>query len=143
VAPFVHEARGRSYRAALTVAAVWAVLLACWVMLDAAGWLMLLIGAFTLPALHDLWRNPSSGVRLDDTILRWHSGTRGAEVALAGVDHVRLDTRLDFSVRATVVPCDGPRLRLPFESTPPHRAFETALEARGVKVRRTHFQLVQ
>ena len=64
-------------------------------------------------------------------------------VAFSEIDHFRLDTRLDFSVRATVVLRSGRKIRLPFEATPPHQAFEDALTARGVTVKRFHFQLLQ
>ncbi len=56
---------------------------------------------------------------------------------------VLLDTRLDFSVRASVVLADGGRkIRLPYESTPPHKALEAALLARGIAVQRHHFSLI-
>ena len=52
---------------------------------------------------------------------------RDALVALTEVDHIRLDTRLDFSVRASIVLPNGRKIRVPFEATPPHQAFEDAL----------------
>ncbi len=141
--PFVFEAAARNRRTALAMLAVWIALGAAWLWLDAALWLIAFVAAFTLPALYDLARNPSSGLRLGDGRLEWHSGRRQAALEVSEIDHVRLDTRLDFTVRATAVLTTDRKVRLPFESTPPHRDFEAALENHGVATRRTHFQLMQ
>ena len=140
---FTHRHAGRSVKGAVIVAGVWALLASLWIFLDAAPWLVGILALFTLPALWDLIKNPAAGVTLTDTRLRWFTGPRDAVVAFSEIDHVRLDTRLDFSVRATVVLRSGRKIRLPFEATPPHRAFEDALTARGVTVKRFHFQLLQ
>ena len=60
-------------------------------------------------------------------------------LAVAEIDHLRMDTRLDLSVRTTVVLTSGERLRIPPAAQPPHRDFEQALTARRVAVRRHHF----
>lgn len=140
---FTFHRQARSPRLAVLLAGIWAVLLYFYLALDAALWIVGILGLCTLPALADLIRNPSSGLTLSDAALSWHSGRRHADLALEEIDHMRLDTRLDFSVRATAVLCSGRKIRLPFEATPPHQAFEKALEARGIKTRRTHFQLMQ
>lgn len=141
--PFAFERSGRSYGGAVVVIVVWIALAAAWIWLEAATWIILLIALFTLPAVIDILRNPVSGLQLSADALSWYSGRRSAEVALNEIEHVRLDTRLDFSVRASVVLQTGRRIRLPFESTPPHQAFEDALVARDIKVLRFHFQLFQ
>ena len=140
---FTYRRAGRSTKGAVVVGAVWAVLAALWVFLDAAPWLVGILALCTLPALWDLIKNPSAGVTLTASRLRWFTGPRDARVALSEIDHVRLDTRLDFSVRATVVLRTGRKIRLPFEATPPHQPLEDALTARGVTVKRFHFQLLQ
>jgi hypothetical protein len=123
----------------LAVVGIWTALAAAIVVFGAALWLMALLAFGTLPALWDLWRNPMAGLTLDDAVLRWFSGKRHAEVAFPEIDLVRFDTRLDFSVRATVILRTGRKLRLPFEATPPHLDFEAALVARGLKTERHHF----
>ncbi|MBM1632456.1 hypothetical protein JQV27_06410 [Sulfitobacter mediterraneus] len=138
---FRRSARNRS--TLITLAVIWLVLLAALLMLEAAWWIIAFLGAFTLPALWDLVRDTQSGLDLSETDLRWFTGRRSAEIALEDIDHMRLDTRLDFSVRATAVLKTGRKIRLPFECTPPHQDFEDALTAQGLKVRRTHFQLRQ
>ncbi|WP_370401835.1 hypothetical protein [Sulfitobacter sp. JB4-11] len=140
---FIFEQDGRRSLVALVLGVVWAVLAAAWLWMEAALWIVALLGAFTLPALRDLIRNPSAGLTLTDRDLTWHTGRYEGALDLSEVQHMRLDTRLDFSVRATAVLKSGRKIRLPFEATPPHRAFETALEARGLRVKRFHFQLMQ
>ena len=141
--PLVFEVQARNPRTLIALLAVWATLAALWFWLDAAPWILGFLAVFTLPALYDLLANPVSGLRLDADTLSWHSGRRHADLALSEIDHMRLDTRLDFSVRATAVLTTGRKIRLPFECTPPHQAFEAALNAHGIKTQRHHFQLLQ
>jgi len=141
--PFTFEHTARSPAAMIIIGGVWVALAVLWGWLDTAVWIVGFLALFTLPAVWDTWRDTSAGLTLDDNLLRWHAGRREAEVALEEIDHVRLDTRLDFSVRATVLLKTGRKLRLPFESTPPHQAFEDALHARDVKTQRHHFTLMQ
>ena len=134
--------RGRTPRLLGILICIYAALLAAIILFDAAWWLMALFALPTLPALHDLYADPESGLRLDDRTLSWCSGRRHAELALDEIDHMRLDTRWDFSVRATAVLTSGKKIRLPYESLPPHRVLETELQARGVRVERHHFSLL-
>lgn len=131
--------QGRSPRVLGVLICVYAALLAAILFLDAAWWLMALLVLPTLPALHDLYRNPEAGMDLDDRTLSWRSGRRSGALALSDIARLRLDTRWDFSVRATVVLTSGRRIRLPDESLPPHREFEAELLARDIPVERHHF----
>jgi hypothetical protein len=140
---FTFERSARTVSTAVVVALVWVVMMAAWFWLDAATWIVAIFALFTLPALIDLTRNPQSGLRLGADTLSWHSGRHSAEIAVQEIEHVRLDTRLDFSVRASVVLRTGRKVRLPFESTPPHQEFEDALTAAGIKTKRFHFHLFQ
>lgn len=130
---------GRSPRTAAILAAVYAAIGAAILWLDAAPWLMALLALPTLPALWDLWTNPEAGIVLGDRSLRWYSGRRHADLDLGEIDHMRFDTRWDLSVRVTAVLRSGRKLRLPYESLPPHKVFEAALSDRGVTVKRQHF----
>lgn len=141
--PFTFNQQVRRPLTAVIVLGIWMLLLAAWLWMEAAVWLVVVLGLFTLPAVRDLIRNPSAGLTLTDTDVTWHTGKYQGAVALEEVDHMRLDTRLDFSVRVSAVLTSGRKIRLPFEATPPHRTFETALETRGVTVKRFHFQLMQ
>lgn len=125
----------------MAVACILAGLLALVVFFDAVWWIVVPPALLTLPALWDFWRNPSAGVRLDEGQLHWHSGRREARLALPEIDHMRFDTRWDLSVRVTAVLQSKKRLRLPYESLPPHRVFEEALQSRGIRVERHHFTI--
>lgn len=143
MAAYEYRRHARSRTALLVLPALWAALGAAWYWLEASGWLVGLLGLFTLPALWEVFTNPLSGLTLDQSKLSWFTGRRDAKIALAQINHVRLDTRLDMSVRATVVLATGRKIKLPFEATPPHRTLEAALHARGVATERHHFTLIQ
>ena len=141
-APFRHVNYGRNHRTATIVIAIYFVLIAAVILVDAAWWLMAILAAFTLPALWDLFTNRAAGVELDETTLSWFTGKRRADMALQDIDHMRFDTRLDFSVRVSAVTPARKKIRLPYESLPPHQIFEQALSAQGVRVERQHFSLM-
>ncbi|WP_299403978.1 hypothetical protein [uncultured Roseobacter sp.] len=140
--PFSFRRDGRNRATLWAVLAVWAVLLLAIIWVDAAPWLMGIIALFTLPALWDLYANPGAGLTFDDRQISWFSGKRTGVLAWSEVDHMRLDTRLDFSVRATAVLESGRKIRLPYEATPPHQALEDALHAIGIRTERHHFSLI-
>lgn len=138
---FVFVRQGRSHKTIAVLIVVYAVLISLVLLVDAVWWLMLVLALLTLPAVWDLATNPSAGVHLDDTQLRWHSGRRKAVVDLGEIDHMRFDTRWDFSVRVMVVLKTKKKIRLPFEALPPHRAFETVFLERDIPVKRHHFSI--
>jgi hypothetical protein len=138
---YVFVRRGRSSRAALIVAATYAALLAVWVGLEAAPWVLAILALPTLPALWDLWRDPRSGLRLSADRLDWQAGTRGDGLALTLIDRVRIDLRWDRSARVTVILRDGQRQRLPDAALPPAADLQRALQAHGVATERHPFAL--
>lgn len=140
-AAFEYHAKGRNLRTLTALALAWALLAMGWWILAIAPWIMALLILPTLPAAWDVWANPSAGLRLDDTVLQWHSGRRSVEIRLDEIDCIRLDRRFDFSIRASVVPHTGRRIRLPVESSPPADLFESALTARGVRIERHPFSV--
>lgn len=138
-AEFTFERQGRSQRAILALTVAYAMLFAAWWFLDATAWLIGAIGLCTLPALWEVFANPAAGLRLTQDRLIWHSGRRGGELRLDDIDHVRLDTRWDFSERASAVLSADKRIRLPYECLPPHRELEMELTARNIRTERHHF----
>lgn len=140
---YIYQRQGRSPVAAAVVILIWLALVWAYVALEASPLVLAVLALFTLPAAIDFARNPESGLRLDDDTLHWHTGPRTGAVAFSEIDHIRMDTRLDFSVRVTVVLNSGRKIRLPFESTPPHQTLEEALKERDIKTMRFHFQLMQ
>jgi hypothetical protein len=139
---YSHINYGRNRRTLITIAAIYAALVAAIVLIDAAWWLMATLALFTLPALWDIYSNRSAGVTLTDTDLQWFSGRREADITLSEIDHMRFDTRLDFSIRVSAVLSGKQRVRLPCDALPPHLEFEAAFKARNVKTERHHFTLL-
>ena len=139
---FTYRHNGRNWSTLLAVTSVWFVLIAAVITVQASLWIVAALGAFTLPALWDLYRNPASGLSFTQDALTWFTGKRTGTIAWREIDRVRLDTRLDFSVRATAVLQSGRKIRLPYESTPPNEVLEAALNARGIRTERHHFSLI-
>ena len=139
LAPYRFHNTPRPLRLAVVLGLVYAALIAAWALIAAAWWLMLLLALPTLPALWELIIPREAGLEIADGALSWYSGRRRAEVRLDEIDHIRMDTRWDFSVRVRVMLQHGKRLQLPHESLPPHRQLEAELTARGIKVVRHHF----
>jgi len=136
---FVWTRQGRSASAIAIVAGIWLCLAASYVVLDAAPWLVGVLGLFTLPALYDIVVNPEAGLRLDMAHLSWFSGRRAAQLSFDEISHIRLDRRLDLSTRVTAVLQSGRKIRLPFECTPPPDTLEAELRARGIRAERHPF----
>lgn len=139
---FSYRRIGRSWATLFAVLGVWMLLAAAVLFIDASPWLMGALALFTLPAFWDLYRNPQSGLAFTPEALTWYTGDRDAQVAWQEIEKVRLDTRLDFSVRASVVLHSGRKIRVPYESTPPHNMLEAALNKNGVRTERHHFSLL-
>jgi hypothetical protein len=140
--PFQFENRGRSRRAGVTLLLIWGALLLLIWQIALAPWIALVIALFTLPALYEFVTDPRSTLTLDDTALAWQSARSDDRVPLDFLLKVRLDTRLDLSVRVTLLLKDGRRVRLPHACTPPHQRLEAELKARGITVERQHFSLI-
>ena len=140
--PFTYHRQGRSWSTLAVVLAVWGLLTLAIVTVDAAPWLMGIVALFTLPALWEIYANPAAGLAMDAQQITWFTGKRTATRHWDGVDHMRLDTRLDVAVRATAVLTSGRKIRLPYEATPPHKAFEAALQGLGIRTERHHFSLI-
>lgn len=139
VAAYRFFRHGRSAATLLAVAGWFAGLGLLWWLLAASPWLLALLALPVLPALMDLWRNPRSDLSLDRQQITWRSGSLQGSVKLTEISHVRLTTRWDFSVRATLVLTDGRHMRLPPQTTPPHAQLDAALAAHGIRTERHHF----
>ena len=140
-APYNHQHHGRSPTHFVALAGAWAVLAGLWVGVGAAPWVVALLGMATLPLVWDIARNPQQWLRLDHRGLAWQGLGGQQHIALAEIDHVRLDRRFDFSMRITIVPKAGPRLRLPPGLAPPADALQSALQAHGISCQRHPFSL--
>lgn len=105
-------------------------------------WILVFLSLFAIPALVDLLLNPVSTFEMTDDTMRWKCPTQSGELTLDRIRQVRLDTRLDVSVRVTVMLVDGSKLRLPQDVLPAHKTLEEAFQARGIKVERHHFRVI-
>lgn len=139
---FEHHASGRNQRTLVVLICVYAAIIAAYIVLDAAWWILGVGSLATLPAIWDIYTDRKSGVRLTDTSLEWWSGRGSATVNLSEIDHMRFDTRLDFSIRVSAVLPDRKRIRLPYDALPPHKVFEHACREHGLRTERHHFSLL-
>lgn len=141
-APYSFERQQRQPRTVMILIGFYAALIALIILFDAAWWLIAGFSLVTLPTLWDLFTNATAGLTLDAQRLSWFSGRRSAQIALDEIDYFRFDTRWDFSVRVTVYLKTGKRVRLPYDSLPPHQLLEDALQAHGLRVERHHFTIL-
>lgn len=137
--PLEHASSGRTLGALLVLLLAWLALLTLWFALMASVWIVGALMILTIPALLDFATGRRAWLRLDDGMLCWGSGRAEGEVSLARIDHVRFETRLDFSIRVRLVLEDGRRIALPQDSLPPHPKLQEALAARGIRTTRHHF----
>ncbi|MEP4197400.1 MAG: hypothetical protein ABJL99_17400 [Aliishimia sp.] len=142
IQPYHFTRKGRSWSTLLAALAVWCLAVLGWLVLDASPVLVIVVLLLTLPAIWDVYSARLSGVSLTQTELRWFSGINTVTIPATEIDHVRLVTRLDLSVRAAVVLTSGRKLRMPAEATPPSKAFEDALTAHGIRNERHHFTFI-
>ncbi|MGH1412996.1 MAG: hypothetical protein ACRBB0_05860 [Pelagimonas sp.] len=138
--PLEFRSSGRSLKAALVLLVVWLVLVLLWAKLNAAPWIMVALFLPTLPAAYEFASAKQAWFELTDKMMSWQSGRRSGDIALNKIDHVRLETRLDLSVRVKIQ-AQGKRIVLPQDCVPPHGQLETALRAREIAVTRHHFGL--
>ncbi|XDA99472.1 hypothetical protein AB1M95_06050 [Sulfitobacter sp. LCG007] len=124
-----------------SVLCVWLLLGWLTARFDAAPWLTGALALATLPACRDWLFDSTAALEIDRDRLSWVSGRLSGEIALAEISRVRLDTRLDLSVRMTVLDSEGRRIRLPLEATPPPAELEAQLRRRAIAVERHHFAL--
>lgn len=133
---------GRSIKNIALLILSWAILIALYVLVDAAPMIIAVLGLFTLPLAWEIGRNAQSHLTFDQTTLSWHSLLGHDTLPVKMIDGVRFDRRLDLSVRVTLRLTDGRKIRLPHDVTPPHRPFRTALEEAGVRTEFHQFSLI-
>ncbi len=134
-----HQLSARRPGALLSIAIIWAVLLGLWLLLDAALWIVMPIGLFTLPAVFEAARGDVARLTLRSDTLNWNSRRHSGQAPLKDIDHVRFDTRLDFAINARLHLVNGAVVRLPVECVPPYGTFCAALDEIGVRHERHHF----
>lgn len=139
---FRHTTSARRTSAIVTVGAVWIVLIVLYIFMDAAWWIVGVVALATLPAIIDIARNRPAGMELGPAQLTWHSGRASGDILLSQIEKIRMDTRLDLSVRVTIIPTEGRKLRLPYDAMPKSDVLEREFTERDIKVERHHFSLL-
>lgn len=137
-----YHAAARSPRTLIALGAWWAGLIGCYLFLDASMWILMPLALVTLPALYEIGKGAVATLEIDNSEFRWTSGSRGVRLPRAEVARVRLDTRLDFSLRMSLVLHNGKKVRLPYECVPPRKSLEAELTARQIEIERHHFSLM-
>lgn len=100
-----------------------------------AHWVVIaLLTLITAPLAYEWAVNRTYALRMDETRITWSIGAATHEIALAEIDHFIVKTGLDTSVKVTIVPHEGKKIRLHPGCTPPKAALLAALEARNLKM---------
>lgn len=139
---YTYTRSARSPRALILVALWWLVILILYTVLDAAPIIVLLLGCASLPSLFEIGAGATSRLQITASEIAWRSGRRGATLPRGQLKSVRLDTRLDFSLRMTLLTHQGAKIRLPYECVPPAADIETALQQHDIPYERHHFTLL-
>jgi hypothetical protein len=137
--PIFIQRSARSLKAVGIIVLWWVFLAILWLAFDAHPLILAGLAGISLFAVADVLRNRAVWFELDDSHMRWESGGQSGEIALPDIDHAILSTTLDFSQRAVIHTLDRKKHRLPQECLPAGRALDKALEARGIKHRRSVF----
>lgn len=140
--PFVFTRSARSLGAGVIVTAWFFACFSLYFLLNAHPVIAAGLSIFALPALIDLLRGSLSSLQIDAREIRWSSGGRGGQMPRGQLKSVRLDTRLDFSLRMTLQTHQGEKLRLPYECVPPAKELAAVLRAHDIAVERHHFALM-
>lgn len=131
------ERRARSASTLLMLAAIWAVLLGLWFALNMAWWIGVLLGALTLPALWDVIRDARATLEIWPGRIVWTAAFSSGD--RSDVEHVRLNRRLDGSMKVLLVHVGGATTRLPPDIAPPADKLENALKDAGISAQRHPF----
>ena len=142
MSPLVYERPARTGFQAAVLLAVWGAILWLWHAVDAAPIVVAGLLLLTAPAAVDFATGRRAGLRLDDRMLRWHSGRQQAEIALARIEMVRFERRLDMTMRVRIITDTGQKLKIPQDAQPPHERLEAALNGLSVRCERHPFALI-
>lgn len=140
--PYIYARTGRNWPTLLSMLGVWGVLITLILAVDMALWLAGIVFLFTLPAFIDVVTARPSGITISNDQIDWHAGRQDGTMTKRLIKVIRLDTRLDFSVRCTLELYSGQRIKIPFESCPQHQLLENQLHQFGFETKRRHFTFV-
>ena len=137
-----YEKQARTQRTLAILGAWWAMLAVLYFGLGAHPGIVAVLLLFSLPAVYDYGANATATLELTDRDIRWSSGRRSGAMPRAQIKRVRLDTRLDLSVRMTLETHQGGKLRLPYECVPKLKSLEAGLRSADIPFQRHAFSLI-
>jgi len=132
----------RSPRALIFVTLWWLVLFVLYTALDASPVIVVILACASLPALYDIYTGGTAELRIDEKNIHWRSGRRLGQLALTELKLMRFDTKLDMSVRLTLLTHHGAKVRLPYECVPAGAEIEPYLTENGIPFEKHHFALM-
>jgi hypothetical protein len=138
---FLHQTHGRNPKTALGVALAAALIVYLYTV-GTVWWILLIIAALTLPALADLITNTRRHFVIDENNLSWKNRAQDAEIPLSEIEKVKMDGRLDLSVRVTLILRNQRKLRIPQDVSPKADILESELASRAITVERTPLTLL-
>jgi hypothetical protein len=122
---------------------LWGAAIALYVVLDASPIIAGLIIIVSLPALYDFMRADIAELEVNQDHIKWRWRKHEHQVPLTQIDYVQLTTRLDFSLRMTLVLTSGQKLRVIDPCVIGNaQDLEAAFTTLGLLVKRSHFTLI-
>ena len=139
---FTFQRAARGPRAVGFVVLWWLIIFALYAFLNGSWVILAILALCSVPALLDIYRGTSAALQITAKKIQWRSGKRAGSLARGQLRSVRLDTRLDLSLRMTLLTYQGEKLRLPYECIPKASDIEAALKAQDIPYERHHFTLM-
>jgi aminopeptidase N len=139
---FTFQRAARGPRAVGFVVLWWLIIFALYAFLNGSWVILAILALCSVPALLDIYRGTSTALQITAKNIQWRSGKRAGSLARGQLRSVRLDTRLDLSLRMTLLTYQGEKLRLPYECIPKASDIEAVLKAQDIPYERHHFTLM-
>ena len=139
---FTFQRAARNPRAVGFVLLWWLVIFVFYAFLNGSWAILAILALCSGPALLDIYRGTTAALQITAKDIQWRSGKRAGNLARGQLKSVRFDTRLDLSLRMTLLTYQDEKLRLPYECTPKASDIEAALKARDIPYERHHFTLM-
>lgn len=141
-AAFTFKRQGRTQATVIVLGCVYLALIAAFLLLNVTTWIVLALFLCTLPAIWDLVQNPISGIEITDAAISWFHGKNSATIQKPEIERIKVDLRLDRSVKLTIQLKTGRKIRVTQPSIPPLPQLETALDQFGYAYQKNPFSLL-
>ena len=139
---YTYERRGRTITTAIVLALIYLILALGMVLLNLSQWIVAIAFVFTLPAFYDLISDVRSGMAISDQEISWFHSKTSAAIPTADIKRLRIDLRMDRSVKLTIELENGRKVRVAQPATPPLKELEAVLPKAGIEFRKNPFSLL-